>query len=213
MLVEQLGVDAGPALQRLERDILNHEDTSVERVWAQTTEAFARTVGARGRLESTVGLLRELAVSGGVEAARSHRLAAIHAAEELSDPDLTARVIGAYDVPAIWTRSDDPGLAAQIVAAAERTLPHVGDDGARARLLATIALESRGTKDRRCQAREAEAIARGLDDPPLLAFALNGAFMQSCHTTGNAPPAMPSASSWWSSRAATAWSASRSSAT
>ena len=48
--------------------------------------------------------------------------AAVAAAEELGDPELTARVIGAYDVPAIWTRVDDPEQAAQVVAAAERTL-------------------------------------------------------------------------------------------
>jgi DNA-binding SARP family transcriptional activator len=186
-LREQLGVDPGPALQRLERDILNHEDTSVGRVWADAAEAYARTVGARARLESTIGLLRELAVSGGLEAARTHRLAAIRAAEELGDPLLTARVIGAYDVPAIWTRSDAPEQAASIVAAAERVLPHVTDATARARLLTTIAVESRGTTDRRREAREAEALARRLDDPALLAFALNGAFMQSCHTLGNAP--------------------------
>ncbi len=187
-LVEQLGVDPGPALQRLEHDILNHEDTSVGRVWADTAAAYERTVGARARLESAVGLLSALAVTGGggLEAARGQRTAAIAAAEELGDPELTARVIGAYDVPAIWTRSDDPEQAATIVQAAERTLPHVTHEPARARLLATIALESRGTRDRRAEAREAEAIARRLDDPRLLAFALNGVFMQSCHTTGNA---------------------------
>ena len=110
--------------------------------------------GARARLESTVGLLRSLAVTGasGLEAAREQRLAAITAAEQLGDPELTARVIGGYDVPAIWTRSDDPEQAAQIVAAAERTLaalPPGRDDASRARLLATIAVESRGTHSAR----------------------------------------------------------------
>lgn len=149
--------------------------------------------GARARLDSTVGLLRGLAVTGGggLAAARRHRVAAIAAAEELGDPVLTARVIGAYDVPAIWTRSDDPAQAAAIVAAAERTLAALPIDSvaARARLLATIAVESRGTRDprpRQC-ALEAERLARGLDDPGLLAFALNGVFMQSCHRTGLAP--------------------------
>jgi len=194
LLIEQLGVDPGPDLQRLEQDILHHEDrlaTSVERVWADTAAAYDRTVAtsAKARLESTVGLLRELAVTGGqgLEAARTQRTAAIAAAEELGDPELTARVIGAYDVPAIWTRSDDPAQAARIVAAAERALPRVSHEQARARLLTTIALESRGTTDRRDEANEAERIARRLDDPTLLAFALNGVFMQSCHVTGNAP--------------------------
>ncbi|GAA4585467.1 BTAD domain-containing putative transcriptional regulator [Planotetraspora phitsanulokensis] len=205
LLVEQLGVDPGPRLRRLEADILNHARhldpaaapaDAADRVWAQAAAAYDRTVpsGARARLESTVGLLRGLAVTGGggLEAARRHRGAAITAAEELGDAELTARVIGAYDVPAIWTRSDDPEQAAQIVAAAERTLtalPPGAHDAARARLLATIALESRGTPSARGPqaARQAVQIARGLDDPALLAFALNGVFMQTFHRAGLAP--------------------------
>ncbi|MGW6198531.1 AfsR/SARP family transcriptional regulator [Kribbella sp. NPDC055110] len=223
--------------------------TPVGSVWAETTAAYDRAVGgSRARIESTVGLLRNLAVTGGggLEAARRQRLAAVAAAEELGDRDLTARVIGAYDVPAIWTRSDDEAQAAAIVAAAERVLPTQDHPSIRARLLATIALESRGSHAPRAdkpasesrapradkpasesrapradkpaveshapradqaafesrasrvgeasleagvsQAREAaiEAVelARGLDDPALLAFALNGLFMQTCYRAG-----------------------------
>jgi hypothetical protein len=102
---------------------------------------------------------------------------------------VTARVIGAYDVPAIWTRSDDEAQAAGIVSAAERTLKTQQHPATQARLLATIALESRGSTAPRAvkAAREAERIARGLDDPALLAFALNGVFMQTCHRAGLAP--------------------------
>ncbi len=197
MLIDQLGVDPGTALSRLETDILNQaehlEPASAGRVWEEAAAAYDRTVGAgaRARLESTVGLLRNLAVTGGggLEAARRHRLAAVTAAEELGDPDLTARVIGAYDVPAIWTRSDDEAQAAAIVAAAERALRTQEHQATRARLLATIALESRGSREPRAAeaAREAEEIARGLDDPALLGFALNGVFMQTCDRAGLAP--------------------------
>ena len=190
-LVDQLGVDPGPALSRLEGDILNQAAhlTPAGTVWAETTAAYDRAVGGtRARIESTVGLLRNLAVTGGggLEAARRHRLAAISAAAELGDPDLTARVIGAYDVPAIWTRSDDEAQAAAIVAAAERVLPTQNHAAPRARLLATIALESRGSRSPRAReaALEAEQLARGLDDPALLAFALNGLFMQTCYRAG-----------------------------
>ncbi|WP_055588928.1 AfsR/SARP family transcriptional regulator [Streptacidiphilus griseoplanus] len=205
-LADQLGLDPGPQLRRLEADILAHSpllDTppgpvsTTARVWEQAASAYDRTVaaGARARLESTVGLLRNLAVTGGggLEAAREHRLAAITAAEEFGDPDLTARVIGAYDVPAVWTRSDDAQQARRIVAAAERTLATLparpSHDAARCRLLATIALEMRGSRSPRGPraAREAEEIARRLDDPALLVFALNGVFMQSCTRAGLAP--------------------------
>ncbi|MGW0571750.1 AfsR/SARP family transcriptional regulator [Streptomyces tauricus] len=167
-------------------------------LWTQAAAAYHRTVagGARTRLHSTIGLLRNLAVTGGagLAEARRHRTAAIAAAEEFADPELTARVIGAYDVPAIWTRADDPTAAAQIVAAAERTLEALppgtpAHAPARCRLLATIALETRGATGRRGPeaAREAETLARRLDDPALLAFALNGTFMQSCTRAGLAP--------------------------
>lgn len=202
LLADQLGLDPGPGLRQLESDILGHashlepasgSEGPAGRVWAQAAAAYDRTVasGTRARLESTVSLLRHLAVTGGggLEAARRHRVAAITAAEDLGDPELTARVIGAYDVPAVWTRVDDHQQAADAVAAAERTLaalPEGAHPAVRARLLATIAVESRGTHSPRGPeaAREAERIARRLDDPTLLAFALNGAFMQAFEHAG-----------------------------
>ncbi|MFJ8360449.1 BTAD domain-containing putative transcriptional regulator [Streptomyces sp. NPDC093984] len=206
MLADRLGVDPGPKMRRLEADILTHDprldlraepSTAVTRLWTRTAAAYDRTVAAdaRARLESTVGLIRDLALTGGpgLRAAREHRLQAVTAAEEFGDPDLTARVIGAYDVPAIWTRDDDPEQARQIVAAAERALaalPRGGaHEAARCRLLSTIALEMRGTRSPRGPqaASEAEEIARRLDDPTLLAFALNAAFMQSCTRAGLSP--------------------------
>ncbi|TDC71224.1 BTAD domain-containing putative transcriptional regulator [Streptomyces hainanensis] len=202
LLVERLGIDPGPELRRLETDILRRADHltagrgGADRVWAESAAAYDRAVppGARARLESTVGLLRDLAVTGGggLQAARRHRVAAVAAAEELGDPELTARVVGAYDVPAIWTRVDDPEQAARVVATAERTLaalPPAGHDAARCRLLATIALETRGASSPRGPdaARRATEIARRLRDPALLAFALNSAFMQTFHRAGLAP--------------------------
>ncbi|MGA4987665.1 BTAD domain-containing putative transcriptional regulator [Nonomuraea bangladeshensis] len=203
LLVEELGVDPGPALRRLESDILHqapHLDPAAsgtaDAVWARAAAAYDRSAppGARARLESTVNLMRDLAVTGGagLEAAGRHRVAAVAAAEELGDAELTARVIGAFDVPAIWTRSDDPARAAQVVAAAERTLTALPPDGTRAReatrarLLAAVALESRGGHGPRGPeaARQAERLARELDDPALLAFALNAVFMQSFERAG-----------------------------
>lgn len=201
LLVDQLGIDPGPALRQLETDILHQaahlagpaaaaSTTGTSSVWDRAVASYEQQVGARARLESTVGLLRSLAITGGggLVAAREHRVAAIAAAEELGDPELTGRVIGAYDVPAIWTRSDDEDQAAVVVAAAERTLLAVNHQTSplRARLLATIAMESRGSGSPRARtaAEEAVELARTLDDPAVLAFALNGLFLQTFHRTG-----------------------------
>ncbi|MFF8595626.1 BTAD domain-containing putative transcriptional regulator [Streptomyces sp. NPDC015220] len=202
-LVEQLGVDPGPGLRRLEADVLAHspglepDSNAAASLWNRAAQAYDRAVaaGSRARLESTVGLLRGLALTGGggLAAAREQRTAVVDAAEELGDPALTARIIGGYDVPAIWTRSDDPQAARRIVAAAERTLAALPSasvyDTDRCRLLATVALETRGIRSPRGPraADGAEALARRLDDPALLAFALNGRFMQSCTRAGLAP--------------------------
>lgn len=216
-LADELGLDPGPGLRRLEADILAQDAAldpaggprpatlttapsgpaaTASRLWSEAAASYDRTVeaGARARLESTVGLVRSLAVTGagGLEAARRHRMAVIEAAEEYGDTELTARVIGAFDVPAIWTRGDDPELARQIVAAAERTLAHLPEDASgatRCRLLATVAVETRGARTPRGPeaAHEAERLARHLDDPALLAFALNGTFMQSFTRAGLAP--------------------------
>ncbi|MEV6968334.1 BTAD domain-containing putative transcriptional regulator [Hamadaea sp. NPDC051192] len=199
MLADQLGLDPGPELARLEEGILRHDSglrPLAGHVWSAATTAFDRALAAdaRLRLESTVGILRGLAVTGGegLQTAREHRLAAVAAAEQLGDPELTARVIGAYDVPAVWSRVDDPDQAARIVSAARRTLVALPADapvGPRARLLATIAVESRGVREPQPaeSAQESVALARDLQDPGVLVFALNGLFMQSFGRCGLAP--------------------------
>lgn len=197
MLADELGVDPGPRLAELEGQVLRHEvgadAATPDDVWRDTASAYERVVaaGARSRLESTATLLRTLALSGGegLAAARSQRVAAVRAAEQLSDPELTARVIGAFDVPGSWTRSDDAGAAAEMVAAAERTLvalPADAPDAVRARLLATVAMESRGLPGPRGPeaARQAETLARRAGDPAVLAFALAGRYLTRFERTG-----------------------------
>ncbi|MEV4173586.1 BTAD domain-containing putative transcriptional regulator [Nonomuraea sp. NPDC049709] len=147
--------------------------------------------GGPGRLEAVMGLVRALAVTGELDESRRYRAEAVGAAEALGDPVLTAAVIGSFDVPAIWTSNDDPALSAGLVAAAERTLAALppGHESERARLLITIAMERRADAGRRGDqaAREAEAIARRLGDRTLLAYALNGRYMQTFHRAGLAP--------------------------
>jgi DNA-binding SARP family transcriptional activator len=201
-LATELGLDPGPRLAALERDILrqaDHLDAAAGDVWADTATAYQGTAGYQGtaraftrnRLESAATLAGSLALAGGnrLTDAMSQRLAAIESAERFGDPELTARVIGNFDVPGIWPRSDDPVLAARIVGACERTLdalPAGRRDALRARVLATIALESRGSRDPRprAAARQAEGLARQLGDPQLLAFTLAGVFMQTCYRPG-----------------------------
>jgi len=194
-LADDLGLDAGPELSGLEAAILRRDPVSGpgdRDVLAATAAAYQRAGGAltRTRLESAAALAGSLALGGGsgLPEAMSQRLAAIEAASRLDDPVAVARVIAGFAVPAIWTRPDDPALAARIVAAASRTLAELPDgaEPLRARLLATIALESRGTSGTRPReaAERAETIARRLGDPALLLFALAGTWMQSFWRTG-----------------------------
>ncbi|KAA9158924.1 AAA family ATPase [Amycolatopsis acidicola] len=173
---------ARAAAEQAEGRFAMHE---AARWWA---DALAFTSVGRERLELIMGLVRALAVTGSLDRAREYRAEALTLAEELSEPGLTARVLIAFDVPAIWTENDDPVLAGRIVELAERVLPET-EGVIRARLLATLALELRnvGGERARAAAREAESIARELGDPASLAFALNARFMQSFESAGLAP--------------------------
>ncbi|PDP88049.1 SARP family transcriptional regulator [Glycomyces fuscus] len=181
---------ARTAALRAEERFAPHE---AARLWREAVTAHDRSGEGRvrERLEAVMGMVRALAVTGRLEAARRHRAQAVAAAEELGDVELTAQVITAFDVPALWPRNDDEALARQVAGAAERTLAALPGDRReqRARLLCALALELRGTAtDRgRDAARQAEEIARGLGDPALLCLALNARFMQSFRSAGRAP--------------------------
>ncbi|HVV13179.1 BTAD domain-containing putative transcriptional regulator [Amycolatopsis sp.] len=175
---------ARAAAEQAERQFAMHE---AARWWAAAL-AHDHSGDVRERLELIMGSVRALAVTGALSEARQHRAEALTLAGQLGDSALTARVLSAFDVPAIWTENDAPALAARIVALAERVLPET-TGATRARLLATLALELRNTGGERARAaaREAETIARGLNDPAALAFALNARFMQSFERAGLAP--------------------------
>ncbi|GAA3291645.1 BTAD domain-containing putative transcriptional regulator [Arthrobacter citreus] len=191
-LRHDLGLDPGTGLAGLEQRILRHDPTldlvpdDDASLLARTAAAAGRT-GQRAQLEGVAQLLPVLAVSGSVQLAAEQRLAAITAAEQFGDPELAARVIGGFEVPGSWTRSDDPVQSAAVVAAAVRTLEVLSpqtSDRVRARLLATIAMESRGTAGRMAEAAEAERIARKLNDPALLCFALSARYQQTFAAAG-----------------------------
>ncbi|MFI6871792.1 BTAD domain-containing putative transcriptional regulator [Nocardia sp. NPDC050406] len=171
-----------------ERVFAPHE---AARWFAAAATAFTRDGDLRGKLEATMGFGRAAAFTGDLQESRNQRAQALRDVETLDDPELTARLLAAFDVPALWTDNDDPRLAEQVVAVAERTLAQLPDAAAelRSRLLTTIALELRAADSERGRdaARDAERLARSLDDPALLAFALNARFMQTFHRAGLAP--------------------------
>ncbi|MFI6698742.1 BTAD domain-containing putative transcriptional regulator [Streptomyces sp. NPDC050509] len=181
---------ARAAAVRAERGFAPHEAV---RLWRQAVAAHDRGDGddVRGRLEAVMGMVRALAVTGGLESARTHRAEAVATAEALGDPAFTAEVLGAFDVPAIWTRNDDEELSRRIAGTIERTLTALPEDqvARRARLLGTLAQELRGVPVDRGPgaAREAEALARRLGDPALLGLALNGRFLHAFQRAGLAP--------------------------
>ncbi|MET7967689.1 BTAD domain-containing putative transcriptional regulator [Micromonospora sp. NPDC005305] len=181
---------ATAAAVRAERRCHPHE---AARLWEQAVAAHDRAGGTdvRGRLAAVIGWGRALAVTGHLDRTRRLRAEAVATVERLAGPGLTADVLAAFDVPAVWTRNDDEALSRRIVAAAEAALAALPADPAsrRVRLLCTLALELRGdTGDRgRRAAAEAEETARRLDDPALLAFALNARFMHTFDRAGRAP--------------------------
>ncbi|WP_200865859.1 BTAD domain-containing putative transcriptional regulator [Amycolatopsis decaplanina] len=167
--------------------------TEAARLWDAALAAYDRS-GASGtgkRLELIMGKARASAVAGGLGRSRRYRAEALELAEKLDDPLSTARMIGAFDVPAIWTESDDRELASRIAGAVERTLAALPAErvAERCRLLATLAVELRNAGGQRAReaAGKAEALARRLEDPALLAFALNARFLQSFDRAGLAP--------------------------
>ena len=153
------------------------------RLW-QAALDHSPSASPETRLDLLMGLVRALAISGDLGRARAQRAEALELAGD--DPELTARALAGFDVPALWTDSDDPVLAHRLASAARRTLGRVADPAPRCRLLATIALELRssGGRSGRAAATEALAIARELGDPVLLGLAVNARFLQSFDRAG-----------------------------
>ncbi|MCP2341743.1 BTAD domain-containing putative transcriptional regulator [Actinomadura rupiterrae] len=179
---------ARAAAERAERRV---EPRSALRWWRAALDNADSEAGVEPRemLEIRMGLGRALALTGDLAGARRQRATALEAAEALADPLLAARVLGAFDLPANWTSTDDPELAERTAETAERlltALPPAEYPAEHARLLATIAMELRADASGRGDeaAREAEHLARSVEDPRLLAFALNARYMQTFHRAG-----------------------------
>ncbi|WP_099905702.1 AfsR/SARP family transcriptional regulator [Streptomyces sp. TLI_171] len=193
-LLDRFGLDSADRLDHLEHDILRHAAHLTPAPPDQERLRLLRRTEAAGdytRLRAMSTVAGAAAVTGGsnLVLAQQQRTAAALEAERAGDPVRTARVIAAYDVPTVWTRADDPERAAALVAATRRTLHRLGPDAPpalRARLLATLGLEHRGTRDAWAveAAHEAERLARELHDPQVLALALDARFVQSFQRPG-----------------------------
>ncbi|MGP4111606.1 BTAD domain-containing putative transcriptional regulator [Streptomyces sp. 4N509B] len=194
-LLDQFGLESVDSLDHLERDILRHAAHLTPTPREEDRLSLLTRTEATGtytRLRSMTTVARAAAITGGTNLvlAQEQRAAAATEAERTGDSGLTARVIAAYDVPTVWTRADDPERSEALVATTRRTLHRLGPGAPpalRARLLATIGLEHRGTRDRWAAeaATEAEQLARDLRDPNLLALALNARFVQSFQHPGH----------------------------
>ncbi len=191
-LREHFGLES-PGLDHLERDILRRAPQLTPKLGDDRLRLLTRTeaTGIYTRLRTMSTVAGAAAITGGTNLvlAQEQRAAAVAEAERTGDAVLTARVIAAYDVPTIWTRSDDPVQADALVATTRRTLARLGAEASpalRARLLATIGLEHRGSRDSWAAeaATEAELLARDLHDPNLLVLALNARFVQSFQRPG-----------------------------
>jgi DNA-binding SARP family transcriptional activator len=137
----------------------------------------------RNRLELVLCLVRALAHIGQLTRARSHHRDAIRAALPLDDPVLLARVITAFDVPAVLHSHEYGATDDELVTTVEQTLARLppGDHPLRCRLLVTLAFELEGTESERGYQASAEAVemARRLGDPDVLTVAINARYNQS----------------------------------
>jgi DNA-binding SARP family transcriptional activator len=155
-----------------------HEDAA--RWWACAIEAHAQL--ADGEPQELVRLLlnqvRALLHAGDAVGARRARNEAVRFAAATGQTALLAQALTALDAPTLWLLREYDEVELAIVHQLRATLQAlpVEDDALRCRLLATLAWESYdGAEDPAAEDLSAAAvqIARRLNEPVLLAFALN----------------------------------------
>jgi hypothetical protein len=159
-------------------------------LWRESTAGMA-AAGPRSLLTASAQLLGQLALTdaAGLTLAQTRRAAAAEELDGEHDPELAAQLLTRVEVPGIWATADDPAQSAQVVAAARTVLDRLGPETSpalRARLLALIGIESRGTRGPAGPdaARQSEKLARELGDPAVLMPTLNARFLQSFHAVG-----------------------------
>ncbi|MGF1646151.1 MAG: BTAD domain-containing putative transcriptional regulator [Kineosporiaceae bacterium] len=160
------------------------------RWWQTALHAFDQVGGpASERLQLLVAQVQVTAYAGDLVSARSLRMATLAQADTVDDPVLAAAAIASFDVPTIWTNhpygSVDQDLVRRTEAVLRRLPP--GDSEARCRMLINLALELEGEDDERgsAAARDAEAMARRIEDPQLMTMALNAVVFQNYAPAGH----------------------------
>ncbi|SFN14177.1 Transcriptional regulatory protein, C terminal [Actinomadura madurae] len=152
----------------------------VETLRAQGPEA------APDRLEAEAAAIRSTALAGQVVDARDRRRAAIAEARAFGDVRLLSRIIVGFDIPTLWTSREYGSRDDAVVDATDEALARLPRDERelRVRLLTTLAMELEGEQNDRGLTASEEALrtARDLDDPELIAVALNGAYINRYRT-------------------------------
>ncbi len=129
-------------------------------------------------VELQLALVRVQLDAGDWIGARETRAAAIRTGDRTGNPELPLLALVSLDVPSVWTLHSYAEVDLDIVGRTERALiglPET-DSELRCRLMGAFAAELYdGSDDPRCDELSASAVrmARRLDNPRLLAFALN----------------------------------------
>ncbi|MFG2006635.1 BTAD domain-containing putative transcriptional regulator [Spirillospora sp. NPDC048911] len=151
-------------------------------LWERALTAFDREGMAGGdprtRTELLIGRARAAQLAGRPRWAHDLRGEAIHAAEGIRDPELTARAIVAIDTPTLWYSRPRGQVDIDLIKLIRRTLPDV-PAALKAALRTTYALEAGLHHDPEGAVEAATAAvewARGAGDTPVLAAALNALY-------------------------------------
>jgi DNA-binding SARP family transcriptional activator len=175
----------GYAIQAAERADRRYAYDAAVSLLEQALDACARTPGSEHeraeRQADLLGrLLRAQIKAGRIAAARATRQQAADAATAAGRDDLVTAAFAAWTEPTPWQTRPYGVVDGQAVTTLERQLERGDLDRAtRCRLLAALVHELAGEDDPRPAraAAEAEAIARRLGDPDLLALALTAGTM------------------------------------
>ncbi|KAB2347877.1 BTAD domain-containing putative transcriptional regulator [Actinomadura rudentiformis] len=150
-------------------------------LWERALAAFDRDGMAgdpRIRTELLIGRARAAQLAGRPRWAHDLRGEAIHAAEAIGDPELTARAIVAIDTPTLWYSRPRGQIDIDLIQLIRRTLPAV-PDALKAGLRTTYALEAGLHHDPDGAVEAATAAvewAREAGETTVLAAALNALY-------------------------------------